>query len=155
MCYNYIRNIEPSLQGVEYRSAFVCRRGGCVSVRINNENKTGNENFMNISDIRIDSGKSFDRGRVSAEYARFRDIYPDEFYDRIIQRGLCVKGQRVLDVGTGTGVLPRNMYKYGAEWTAADLSENQIEQAKLMSDGMDIKPRLPKILIFRRLHLTL
>ena len=110
---------------------------------------------MNISDIRIDSGKSFDRGRVSAEYARFRDIYPDEFYDRIIQRGLCVKGQRVLDVGTGTGVLPRNMYKYGAEWTAADLSENQIEQAKLMSDGMDIKPRLPKILIFRRLHLTL
>lgn len=94
---------------------------------------------MNISDIRIDSGKSFDWGRVSAEYARFRDIYPDEFYDRIIQRSLCVKGQRVLDVGTGTGVLPRNMYKYGAEWTAVDLSENQIEQAKLMSDGMDIK----------------
>ena len=96
---------------------------------------------MNISDIRIDSGKSFDWGRVSAEYARFRDIYPDEFYDRIIQRGLCVKGQRVLDVGTGTGVLPRNMYRYGAKWVGTDISEEQIAQARLLSKDSDIQYR--------------
>lgn len=55
--------------------------------------------------------------------------------------GLCINGQRVLDIGTGTGVLPRNMYKYGAVWTGTDISENQIEQAKLLSEsaGMDIK----------------
>ena len=47
-------------------------------------------------------------------------------------------GQSVLDVGTGTGVLPRNMYRYGAKWTAADISENQIKQAKILSKGMDI-----------------
>ena len=30
------------------------------------------------------------------------------------------------------------MYRYGAKWTAADISENQIEQAKILSQGMDI-----------------
>lgn len=63
---------------------------------------------------------------------------PQSFYDRIIDRNLCVAGQNVLDLGTGTGVLPRNLYRYGATWTATDISENQIEQAKLISEGMDI-----------------
>lgn len=35
--------------------------------------------------------------------------------------------------------MPRNMYRYGADWTAADISENQIEQAKAMSGDMDIR----------------
>ena len=41
-------------------------------------------------------------------------------------------------MGTGTGVLPRNLYRYGATWTANDISENQIEQAKRLSKGMNI-----------------
>lgn len=86
----------------------------------------------------IDGGKPFDWGKTSSDYAKFRDIYPKEFYEKAINRGLCVKGQSVLDLGTGTGVLPRNMYCYGADWTGVDASENQIAQAKLLSDGMDI-----------------
>jgi len=93
---------------------------------------------MNITDRNIDGGKAFDWGRTSAAYARFRDIYPQEFYDRIIGRNLCVKGQRVLDLGTGTGVLPRNMYRYGADWVGTDISKEQIEQARILSEGMDI-----------------
>lgn len=93
---------------------------------------------MNITNKKIDGGKPFDWGRTSEDYAKFRDIYPQEFYDKITKRGLCIKGQSVLDVGTGTGVLPRNMYRYGAEWTGTDLSEHQIEQAKILSEGMDI-----------------
>ena len=89
----------------------------------------------------IDNGKIFDWGRASSDYAKYRDIYPDEFYKRIIDSGLCTKGQKVLDLGTGTGVLPRNMYKYGADFTGADISENQIAQARRLSEesGMDIK----------------
>lgn len=93
---------------------------------------------MNDTNKNIDGGKAFDWGRTSEDYAKFRDIYPQEFYDKIISRKLCIKGQSVLDMGTGTGVLPRNMYRYGARWTGTDISENQIEQAKILSEGMDI-----------------
>jgi len=93
-----------------------------------------------ISDQRIDSGKVFDWGRASGDYARYRDIYPEEFYDRIAAEGLCTKGQRVLDLGTGTGVLPRNMYRHGALFTGTDIAENQIKEAIRLSQeaGMDI-----------------
>ena len=95
---------------------------------------------MEIKDKRIDAGKAFDWGRTSAEYARYRDIYPQEFYQKIIDRGLCTVGQKVLDLGTGTGVLPRNMYRYGAEWTGTDISPEQIAAAKHLAGlgNMDI-----------------
>lgn len=94
---------------------------------------------MEITDNRIDSGKAFDWGRTSKEYARYRDIYPDEFYNKIVDRGLCISGQIVLDLGTGTGVLPRNMYRYGAEWTGTDISPEQIEQAKILADAAGMR----------------
>jgi len=81
----------------------------------------------------IDQGQSFDFGRTSDDYAKFRDLYPEEFYKHITQLGLCVKGQDVLDLGTGTGVLPRNLYRFGARFTAADISDNQIREAKRLS----------------------
>lgn len=95
---------------------------------------------MEIKDNRIDAGKAFDWGRTSEDYARYRDIYPDIFYQKVADRGLCVDGQDVLDLGTGTGVLPRHMYRYGAHWTGTDISPEQIEQAKRLASeaGMDI-----------------
>lgn len=93
---------------------------------------------MNIISKNIDNGNPFDWGRTSADYAKFRDIYPEKFYRKILDRNLCMDGQSVLDLGTGTGVLPRNMYRYGAKWTATDISENQIAQARILSEGMDI-----------------
>lgn len=94
---------------------------------------------MEITNTQIDCGKAFDWGKTSADYAKYRDIYPQEFYDKIVRRGVGIKGQNILDLGTGTGVIPRNMYHYGANWTGTDISENQIEQAKLLSEGMDIE----------------
>lgn len=96
---------------------------------------------MEIKDIRIDNGKAFDWDKASADYAKYRDIYPEIFYKKIAERNLCVSGQRVLDLGTGTGVLPRNMYSFGAKWTGCDISAGQIEQAKRLSSeaGLDIE----------------
>lgn len=88
---------------------------------------------MNIVDKNIDDGKAFDWGKTSLDYAKYRDIYPPVFYEKMISRNLCIDGQRVLDLGTGTGVLPRNMISYGAKWTGTDISENQIQQAKQLS----------------------
>ncbi len=89
--------------------------------------------FMEISNKNIDGGKAFDWGRTSMEYAKYRDIYPKEFYDAVLARNLCVEGQKVLDVGTGTGVLPRNLYSYGASFVGADSSANQIAEAERLS----------------------
>lgn len=94
-----------------------------------------------ISDKRIDKGKAFNWGKTSEDYAKFRDIYPPIFYEKIVERNVGVEGQTVLDIGTGTGVLPLNMYKYGAKWIGTDISENQIEQAKILAQkaNMDIE----------------
>ncbi len=89
---------------------------------------------MEISNKNFDGGNAFDWGRTSENYAKYRDIYPEVFYQKIIERGLCMKGQKVLDLGTGTGVLPRNMYQYGADWIGADISENQIYQARRLAE---------------------
>lgn len=88
----------------------------------------------------IDSGRAFDWGRASSDYAKYRDIYPQEFYQKILSLGLCRKGQKVLDLGTGTGVLPRNLYPYGAQFIGTDISENQIREARRLSKeaGMQI-----------------
>ncbi len=94
-----------------------------------------------IRNRNIDHGKGFDWGKASKDYARYRDIYPQEFYERIISCGICSEGQRVLDLGTGTGVLPRNLYRYGAKFIGVDISENQIAEARRLSRelGMDIE----------------
>ena len=65
---------------------------------------------MAVVNPKVDGGKPFDWGKASADYAKYRDIYPEMFYRQILDAGLCVQGQTVLDLGTGTGVLPRNLY---------------------------------------------
>ena len=108
----------------------------------------------------IDHGNKFDWGKTSEDYAKYRDIYPKEFYAKLAELSLGIKdqnaldplqfyemilnrncgaaGQRVLDVGTGTGVLPRNLYAAGAHWTGCDIAPNQIAQAKQLSQGMEV-----------------
>lgn len=87
----------------------------------------------------IDNGKGFDWGLASKDYAKYRDIYPSEFYEKIVELGYCTENQKVLDLGTGTGVLPRNMYRFKARWTGVDISENQIKYAEKLSKGMKIE----------------
>ena len=54
---------------------------------------------MNVSSI--DRGIAFDFGRTSALYAKYRDIYPPELYDRLRALGVGREGTCWVDVGTG------------------------------------------------------
>lgn len=94
---------------------------------------------MKMENPMIDAGKAFDWGRTSEDYARYRDIYPELFYEKIVRRGLCTAGQKVLDLGTGTGVFPRNMYRFGAEWCATDICKEQIEHARRLSEASGMR----------------
>ena len=76
----------------------------------------------------IDHGRSFDWEKASGAYAEYRDIYPPAFYEHLLARGVCGKGQNVLDLGTGTGVLPRALYPYGAKWTGCGMQRSDAKQ---------------------------
>ena len=78
----------------------------------------------------IDGGRAFDWGFTSEQYARFRDIYPPELYDSLRALGVAADGSSWLDIGTGTGILPQNLYNPKAEIYGADISEEQIRFAK-------------------------
>lgn len=69
-------------------------------------------------------------GSAAEDYASYRDIYPSDFFRILREMGVGTPGTKVLDVGTGTGPIPRAMAKYGADWTGADVSEAQIHQAR-------------------------
>ena len=87
----------------------------------------------------IDSGQEFDFGKTSENYARYRDIYPQSMYEKLIGMGIGKEGQHILDLGSGTAVLPMNLYPTGAYFTATDIAENQIAVGRQLADqqGMD------------------
>ena len=81
----------------------------------------------------IDSGREFDFGRTSDNYARYRDIYPQSMYDKLITHGIGKSDQRILDLGSGTGIVALHLAETGARITATDISANQISQAKRLA----------------------
>lgn len=93
---------------------------------------------MDLKLTEIDHGQAFDFGKTSQEYARYRDIYPDSLFDKLAFFGIGKKGQTILDVGTGTGVLPRRLHATGAALYGLDISPQQIAEAESLSKGMGI-----------------
>ncbi len=78
----------------------------------------------------IDSGKGFDWGKTTQDYQKYRAGYPPKFYEVLKTLGIGLEGQRILDLGTGTGELALNFASQGAQVTGIDISEEQIEQAR-------------------------
>lgn len=78
----------------------------------------------------IDKGQDFDFGKTSAAYAAYRDIYPKDMYDKLRALGVAADGSSWLDLGTGTGVLPKNLYNPKSQIIGADISAEQIAFAK-------------------------
>lgn len=81
----------------------------------------------------IDGGAEFDFGRASLDYGRYRDIYPASLYEGLRAAGIGLAGQRVLDLGTGTGPVPRALAGFGARFTGVDASAAQIAEARRLS----------------------
>lgn len=63
-----------------------------------------------------------DFGRAADDYGRHRAGFPEALYERLAHFGIGLEGQRVLDLGTGTGALARGFAQRGCRTTGLDLS---------------------------------
>jgi SAM-dependent methyltransferase len=89
---------------------------------------------MEQSEDRIRSvtayGKQVDFGKTASDYGRYRAGYPDELYRRLEAFGVGISGQRILDLGAGTGFLGRGFARRGCHLTATDISRQLMREAR-------------------------
>jgi SAM-dependent methyltransferase len=82
-----------------------------------------------------------DFGKTASDYAKHRAGFPDRFFERLFNNGIVAEGDRVLDLGTGTGTVARGLARRGCLVTALDPSEAMLEQAKALAsqESVDIQ----------------
>jgi SAM-dependent methyltransferase len=83
----------------------------------------------------IDEGRSIDWGKTSADYSVYRPGPPGSFYRKLLALDVGRSGQRILDLGTGTGVLARQFAQQGAAVAGIDISGEQIQAARSLADA--------------------
>lgn len=86
-----------------------------------------------MKNLIIDNGLSLDWGKSSQDYAQYRAGPPPSFYQKLFSLNIGIPDQRILDLGTGTGLLARQFAKQGAIVLATDISPEQIAQAKQLA----------------------
>jgi ubiquinone/menaquinone biosynthesis C-methylase UbiE len=77
-----------------------------------------------------DGDRIIDWGKTSGDYSTYRPGPPPGFYARLAALGVGLPGQRILDLGTGTGVVARQFAQQGAHASGVDISEEQIAAAR-------------------------
>ena len=80
-----------------------------------------------------------DFGRTAEDYARHRVGFPGALFARLDGYGIGRPGQRILDLGSGTGSLARGFARRGARVTALDLSEDLLIQARALAAEEDVE----------------
>src|SRR5581483_3983391 len=71
-----------------------------------------------------------DFGATSKDYARHRAGFPDSLFERLATFGIGLPGQRIVDVGTGTGTLARGFARRGCQVIGIDPDERLLNQAR-------------------------
>lgn len=92
----------------------------------------------------IDAGRAIDWGRTSRDYASHRPGPPPSFYERLRALGVGLRGQRILDLGTGTGVLARTFAAAGAVAAGVDIAPAQVGAARALAreQGLEVDLRV-------------
>ena len=78
-------------------------------------------------------GKVFDE--IAAEYDRRRPAYPDELIDQACQAAGIGSGDRVLEVGCGSGQLTRSLVARGLHVTALEPGKSLMALARQHLEG--------------------
>jgi len=73
---------------------------------------------------------SVDFGRTAEDYAAYRAGFPAELFVRLRAMGIGLPGQRVVDLGTGTGALARGFAEGGCSVRGIDPATALLAQAR-------------------------
>ena len=76
-----------------------------------------------------------DFGCTSADYVRYRAGFPQEFFDCLRRFDVGLPGQRLLDLGSGTGTIARGMAAAGCRVTVLDPALPQLQEARRLAEG--------------------
>jgi SAM-dependent methyltransferase len=68
-------------------------------------------------------------GKVSNDYAKYRDNLPSIMFEQLIDNGINFKDLNVIDLGSGSGIFSRDLSKYGADVIGIEPSKELIEEA--------------------------
>ena len=71
-----------------------------------------------------------DFGRTAQDYARHRQGFPERLFERLSTMDVGLPGQRLLDLGTGTGTLGRGFARRGCIITGLDPAASLMEEAR-------------------------
>ncbi|HVV22184.1 MAG TPA: class I SAM-dependent methyltransferase [Pseudonocardiaceae bacterium] len=71
-----------------------------------------------------------DFGRTAGDYARYRTAFPAELFTRLADRGIGVAGQRIVDIGTGTGAVAGVFSAAGCHVTGVDVAPEMLVEAR-------------------------
>ena len=80
-----------------------------------------------------------DFGLTVADYAQHRSDFPAELFKRLTAHGFGLPGQRLLDLGTGTGALARVFQQAGCQVTGLDPSAEMLGGARQLSAAAGLK----------------
>jgi SAM-dependent methyltransferase len=86
-------------------------------------------------------GAGLDWNATADDYARFRPTYPASYFDILRTIGIGKPGQRILDLGAGTGALALPFARAGAQVVALDASAGQLDKLRLTAgkEGLDVR----------------
>jgi SAM-dependent methyltransferase len=87
----------------------------------------------------IDPGRVIDWGRTAEDYAQHRAGPPASFFQRLLDLGVGLPGQRILDLATGTGALARSFAAQGCRVTGTDIAAGQIDMARRLADAQGLQ----------------
>jgi SAM-dependent methyltransferase len=85
-----------------------------------------------------------DFGPTAADYATYRTVFPPELFTRLAATGVGTPGQRIVDLGTGTGVLARGFAAAGCSVTGVDVAPEMLDVARRQDAdaGVDVTYRV-------------